>query len=349
MKRDIIWVDYSRMIGIWLVVFGHAIQRFPGWDTTFLHSVWDYIYLFHMPLFFVVSGYLFNLKQPVSYAAGGGKVWNSIVVPYLIYQLVFLPWAVYIHREDILSNLQWWKLMVGLVGGDGYNTSISYYLCLPCWFLICIIQLRLLFLFVKINKLSSIILVIFSFLFLFLRKLYHWDFYFCIDCTIMAIPYFLLGFYMRMYSIMKHMRKWVFKPVIIFASAVSVWIILKINGPAQMNGPSYGNILLVNYLAGIAGSVMVFLISAWLSELFDKREWIKVVSRNTLFIIFSHWLLLMPFGSILPKIIRVENGLLLLIIALSLSIIILYISKKWIDQWSGKYPVIFGKIKESTR
>lgn len=75
MKKDIVWLDFARVIGIGLVVFGHALQRFPEFeDSEGLKQVYGYIYLFHMPLFFVISGFL--LKQaPITRANirnGGG-------------------------------------------------------------------------------------------------------------------------------------------------------------------------------------------------------------------------------------------------------------------------------------
>lgn len=68
MRKDIVWLDYARTIGIFLVVFGHCLQTFPEWKTNgILHGTWDYIYLFHMPLFFIISGFLFTGK-PVNKA-----------------------------------------------------------------------------------------------------------------------------------------------------------------------------------------------------------------------------------------------------------------------------------------
>lgn len=53
MKEDIIWLDYARVIGIFLVILGHVEQHFPSFLITdlVLKDVWHIIYLFHMPLF----------------------------------------------------------------------------------------------------------------------------------------------------------------------------------------------------------------------------------------------------------------------------------------------------------
>lgn len=46
MRKDIVWLDYARVIGISLVIFGHALQRFPAFEgSLWLKWLWDYIYL----------------------------------------------------------------------------------------------------------------------------------------------------------------------------------------------------------------------------------------------------------------------------------------------------------------
>ena len=77
MKKDIVWLDYARTFGIFLVIFGHCLQTFPAWKSNeCLRGIWDYVYLFHMPLFFIISGFLFKApnvnKANIRY--GGGKI-----------------------------------------------------------------------------------------------------------------------------------------------------------------------------------------------------------------------------------------------------------------------------------
>ena len=85
MKKDIVWLDFSRFIGIFLVVFCHSLPTIAGWDEYWpAGTLWDYIYLFHMPLFFFVSGYLYRQgKQD-----GLKRVWLHLIVPYILYLLL---------------------------------------------------------------------------------------------------------------------------------------------------------------------------------------------------------------------------------------------------------------------
>lgn len=55
------WVDLSKAIGIILVVYGHVARGLDSAGMTFalFKSVDSIIYSFHMPLFFVLSGFFF--------------------------------------------------------------------------------------------------------------------------------------------------------------------------------------------------------------------------------------------------------------------------------------------------
>lgn len=190
-KQDIGWIDWARFIGIYLVVFGHVLQVVPGFQYIGLRPIWDWIYLFHMPLFFVISGYLYRQTPARDFR----KIFFALVIPYLIYQLLYLPvrgaWK-FVHPE-VDSFSFWIKLLTGCLMGDGYETPISNFCCLPCWFIICIIHIRILFSFIKITRKTTIILSILSVAFLYIRKASGIDLYCCTDSTIMALPYFLFG------------------------------------------------------------------------------------------------------------------------------------------------------------
>ena len=52
--KRILWIDYAKSICIYLVLLGHAHASQP---------VTDFIYTFHMPLFFFLSGCLFSFEK----------------------------------------------------------------------------------------------------------------------------------------------------------------------------------------------------------------------------------------------------------------------------------------------
>lgn len=55
-KDRIIWIDNAKAIAILLVVVGHIIQFMYSPEGFDQNIVFRYIYAFHMPLFFLLSG-----------------------------------------------------------------------------------------------------------------------------------------------------------------------------------------------------------------------------------------------------------------------------------------------------
>jgi len=51
------WIDVSKGIGILLVYYGHMLERFADLHLESSFSQWVYLYSFHMPAFFILSGY----------------------------------------------------------------------------------------------------------------------------------------------------------------------------------------------------------------------------------------------------------------------------------------------------
>lgn len=342
-------MDYARFIGIFLVVFGHAMQRFPLFgENLFYDDVWDFIYLFHMPLFFVISGFFYkqiDRHEFINIKYRGGKIWYTLIIPYLLYQILFLPLALIQYKAELNDPNTFFKLMCGIIMGDGYKTPYSLPVNLPCWFIISIIQLRLLFMFVPINKTTSVLSVIGVCTFLELRRHLDWDFYFCLDSTIMAVPYFILGHYLSKTTIIERLKN--YGIMLIPLCVILLCLILHFNGAAQMNGPSFGESVLLNYIAGISGTMMIFLLSQLFADKMGKREYIRSISRNTLFIIFAHWVILAPCSIIayrLPIVLTEKQLWTFLMVAL-ISMCVLYISKLMIDYSINKYPILFGNRK----
>lgn len=83
-KKRVEEIDVLRGFAICMVILGHAIIEFPvnitqvPWCSWLRYS----IYAFHMPLFFVVSGYVYKCSQYRSYLRG--KI-QRIAVPYFVF------------------------------------------------------------------------------------------------------------------------------------------------------------------------------------------------------------------------------------------------------------------------
>lgn len=83
-KARIEWIDIAKAIGIALVVVGHVLPADRG---ALSRTIVQGIFLFHMPLFFVLSGLLFSPDDPKAVFT---KRVKSLLVPYAGYILLIL-------------------------------------------------------------------------------------------------------------------------------------------------------------------------------------------------------------------------------------------------------------------
>lgn len=344
-RQDIIWMDWAKYIGIFLVIFGHILQNAQDWKTgdwqhPELMELWNVIYLFHMPLFFVLSGYMYKESHSLK------KIFFTLLAPYLIYQLLFFPVAFAMNvRHEGFSIVLLCKQLLGIILGDGYNTSFSYYDCLPCWFIVSIIQIRLLFHFVPINRKSIIVLLIIFPVLLLLLNVFNMNLFFCLDSTLMAVPYFLIGYAMAKGEFISRINTAGWRGYLYSLLCLIVLLIIyRINGPAQMNGPSFGKNILLNYLGGISGSMMVIFFVLKFKCISNN---FKQIARNTLFLIFYHWFVLYVLRSVgffnLWKL--MDNYVWAALMMAIYAILVLHSSIPVISYLNKKHPIILGKKK----
>jgi len=117
-----------------------------------------------------------------------------------------------------------------------------------------------------------------------------------------------------------------------------------INGAAQMNGPSFGDNIIMNYLAGISGSLFIFTISK-ISLGLPKS--VKTISRNTLFLIFYHWLFLCVCSKlrIISLLTSTDNPWIRILEMIIMTCIVLCSSVYVVRILESKMPVLLGKYK----
>ena len=117
----LVWVDWAKSIGIFLVVLGHmrVLQGKP------------FIYMFHMAFFFMISGYLY---KPVGFSKELLKSTKALLMPYVFFNAILLGVAYLVSdfRVDML-----WKILVC----DYEQFPIRYFS--PMWFLISLFIMRL--------------------------------------------------------------------------------------------------------------------------------------------------------------------------------------------------------------
>lgn len=112
-------IDILRALGIWLMISGHVFSFFGKFDR--------YIHTFHMPLFFCVSGFLFQSRSEVTMVSQTIKKAKRLLLPYVTYGGInYAAWFLLVKEEQV-----WYEPLRNLVT---YNTS-GLPICGALWFL----------------------------------------------------------------------------------------------------------------------------------------------------------------------------------------------------------------------
>ena len=101
MKERIKEIDYIKAIGIILVIYGHMISLDDN-KLAYESDVFRFIYLFHMPLFFVVSGIPKGIINKCSNdkKATVQKLFKRLMVPYFVWSVIYIILSVGVHFRD---------------------------------------------------------------------------------------------------------------------------------------------------------------------------------------------------------------------------------------------------------
>lgn len=88
------WVNTLKGLAILLVVIGHSANE----------TITDFIYCFHMPLFFMLSGFLFSPKPMRPYLK---KSFDRLIIPYMAFlAMIALPRMVFLIIHDDMAALR---------------------------------------------------------------------------------------------------------------------------------------------------------------------------------------------------------------------------------------------------
>lgn len=255
MKERIAWIDVSKGIGMLLVILGHTLPL--------NNRLCAYIYTFHMPLFFFLSGYVFSSK---------GTFWelikkksNSLLLPYVIYMGLGLCVTLLIPLwRTALFDYGWLKDIISGSPENMHNSSI--------WFLLCLFEVCIVFFFIEklpdwIGISAVIIIYVMGVASI---KLGMPRFPLNLDCVPLALVFYAGGYYARKYSLIEKLiqngKRLIIALVVMLCISGCSFLI---NGYVNMHGLQVRNPIL--YLtSGFSGLAVTILFSQLLIHYVPK-------------------------------------------------------------------------------
>lgn len=286
--KRIEWVDWMKALAMFFIIAGHCWV--PGNQ---------YIYVFSVPCFFIISGYLSH-KESDNVTFWRKLNWN-MVVPMIIYLAINLC---FYNLQTIVNGVFHWSNLyegplLSLVGMQGQNYAAGGLKAL--WFVYTLCICKIIYQFLPQPKLSNPLtfLLILAFIaacvYINQKNIVVYN---SIVNVLIAFPFFMIGNFFRRFETLldsiNHLRAF----LIFLAGVVITYICGRYNGLTFLYMCSYGNSLTLCLLGGIAGTGAVFVLSKWCSKLFNPFN-ISVLGGGTLNMLGLHPILIVIFNNIL--------------------------------------------------
>ncbi len=104
-------IDALRVFGIFAIIVGHVWDNEPVRLAT---------YSWHVPLFFILSGYLATTARPLAIEVRARYL--SLIVPYLSWLLLLsVPWILFLVLKNLLTPGALAKLLYGGRTSPGHS------------------------------------------------------------------------------------------------------------------------------------------------------------------------------------------------------------------------------------
>jgi len=181
MKKRFEYIDTLKGFAILCVIWGHSIQFLRNNDDSFKNPIFEFIYSFHMPLFFFISGYFFMSSLKIDFIDFIKNKFTQLLLPCLM-------WGIFVYIA---------KLFLSVVTGNqilwlNVIKSMFYPNAWPFWFFQELFKSYVLvFIFFKVFKKDWLAFLI-SILFVLIVP-------FC-DFQRFLIPVFWAGIFLRKYQ-----------------------------------------------------------------------------------------------------------------------------------------------------
>ena len=314
-KERIYWIDWVKSMAIAMVVWAHISLLLK-----------KEIFLFHMPLFFLVSGYLYHKRGIWGEAK---TILLSLVFPYLIYNLFYilpLPMGGEF-KHDTIPNI--------LLG----NQEKLCYVMQPLWFIVSLIMMRLLCMSRLRIEVIGLVCLIVSFVLGGVEGLQECD-YFQWRTTVLCFPFFCVGWIWRSY----------FNFCIPFKKTVLIIILLVVFVGATIGGMynsehwqhglnvfhcRIGKNILFFYVVAFTMSITFMCLCRLLLNV--KCIIIERLSKGTLLILATHLIIFWKIPKLpIPDILQ---QLCSLVIVMLISYLLIVLSERYC-------PILIGKRKK---
>ena len=290
-RKRLIWIDQARGVAMLLVILGHA--QLGKVSQSFIYS-------FHMPLFFIISGLTFQKEKARNQRLGAYLVKHGkrLVVPYFWCNFAMFPMWFLQHR--VLTRVQDEGFFSVLKGIFYSNSLVMDATANPTWFFLTLFLAlagyKIVLNLSRGDEWKELVLVITCGFLAFADRgkdlPWHLNTSFCgivflyLGTKLMEIGYSdrdgaIYGWMKRKGPIGRKCRCL----AVMIAAGLLCW---RVNGRVSMHGNKYGKSLLLFYVTAILFSCVIVQICIWLPRI----RMLTYIGRHTILLVALHTSLL---------------------------------------------------------
>jgi len=280
-KKRLIYIDACKAIGILLVLLGHT-YNLP-------RPLYLAIYAFHMPLFFILSGFVHRNNESIGFFRYALDKAKRLLIPYFLFAFINLAieflWKTVYVKEALPANYLFIKLKGILLC---YSNTENMPNCSPIWFLVCLFIASLVFWWLiklQFRFSAPIVLALGTANYLLLPLCRdHTSFPFKFPTFLLAACFLYIGYYLKL--LFEKPPKFLTHPLwpalgaILVFGICSCWVILTDN-LVGMNENAYSNYLIFSITSVLMSAAFICLMKTTVRK--TSPFW-TFLGKNTLYI-----------------------------------------------------------------
>ena len=320
MKQRILWIDWMKVLGMLAIVYGH-----------FKSSYYEFAYVFSVPLFFAISGFLSKIE--LSNHTFLKKVFWNLIIPMLGISIInycieiicngisLSPISFVVNfllgMHDALRELWFVYTLIILKGILQYGKNIKLLIaCIPIALLIAwALDNYDITLFGKhVLKMHSAILSVF-----------------------LAYPFFIMGYFLENERKLLAIRKDKIRMgLLMLCSAIGVYLCSQYNDCVWMVNHEFGGNIFYFLIGSICGIVLVYILARMLEDI----KWHFIIDLSTGMILILGFQ--MQFITLICRYIHICGGvetLIASVIVMLIFIPIIKLAERYCPYLMGKYRI----------
>ena len=286
------YLDVAKGIGMFAIIWGHVMLK--GWSNQF-------VYAFHIPLFFFISGMLFNASKYKNLWCFIVRRAKTLLLPYVMFSV--LTWGIWVAVKYFSNEHVYYlyplKETIRARGSVGYMLHN-----LPLWFVPCLFVVEILYYY--INKLpvwlNLLVCCLFAYVGHYMVNGGRLDFYsklpWSIEGAMSAILFYAMGnvcvkyvSHQRLNDVVVSKKGW-FIGYVVIVTALLLFLSL-INDHVSIGSNELGRNTLLFYFNGLLGISTTILFSVLLSSgIFSRTNgfsFVRWFGENSFIVMATHY------------------------------------------------------------